>query len=91
MSQQPELSYLTFPCEFAVKAFGKLTPDFQSIVVALVSQHVDTAIEETHVTSKPSKDMNYLSVTVTIQATSKAQLDAIYGSLTSEPAVILSL
>lgn len=91
MSQQPELSYLTFPCEFAVKAFGRSTPEFVSCVRALVAQHVDIPIQDNQIASKTSKDKKYLSVTVTIQAQSKAQLDAIYQSLTSEPTVVLSL
>ena len=91
MSQQPEFSYLTFPCEFAVKAFGKSTPEFVSCVRSLVAQHVEDPIADAQVASKASKDKKYLSVTVTIQARSKAQLDAIYHSLTSEPTVVLAL
>lgn len=91
MSQAVEFSYLTFPCEFAIKAFGKATPEFLPCVRALVAQHVEDPIEESQVASKMSKDKKYLSVTITIHAQAKSQLDAIYQSLTSEPMVVLAL
>ncbi len=47
--------------------------------------------EESPVTTNPSSAGNYLSVTVVIEATSQAQLDAIYQDLTDSPDVLMAL
>ncbi len=88
MSEEETL--LEFPCQFPVKAMGKNTADFDSIVVEIVRQHVDD-IKEGAVTVRPSKGDKYLSVTVTIEASSKQQLDAIYQDLTDCPDVLMAL
>jgi putative lipoic acid-binding regulatory protein len=40
---------------------------------------------------KPSKDGNYMSITVTIEAQSKKQLDAIYQDLVDHPHILYAL
>ena len=88
MSEEETL--LEFPCQFPIKAMGKNSPDFDSIVVAIVRQYV-ADINEGAVKTRPSKEDKYLSVTVTIEATSKQQLDAIYQGLTDCPDVLMAL
>ena len=88
MSEEETL--LEFPCQFPIKAMGKTSPDFDSIVVAIVRQHVDD-INEGAVKTRASKGDKYLSVTVMIEATSKQQLDAIYQGLTDCPDVLMAL
>jgi len=88
MSEEETL--LEFPCQFPIKAMGKNTPDFDSIVVAIVRQHVED-INEGAVKTRLSKGDKYLSVTVTIEASSKKQLDAIYQGLTDCPDVLMAL
>ena len=88
MSEEETL--LEFPCQFPIKAMGKNTPDFDSIVVAIVRQHVDD-INEGAVKTRLSKGDKYLSVTVTIEASSKKQLDEIYQGLTDCPDVLMAL
>lgn len=88
MSEQESL--LEFPCQFAIKAMGKSRDDFDAIVVEIVRRHVED-IREGAVTSRPSKAGTYVSVTVMIEATSRAQLDAIYQSLSDHPDVLMAL
>ncbi len=83
-------SLLEFPCQFAIKAMGKSSENFDAIVVEIVRRHVSD-IREGAVTSRPSKAGNYTAVTVIIEATSRAQLDAIYQGLTDHPEVIMAL
>ncbi len=40
---------------------------------------------------RSSKDANYLSLTATVRATSREQLDALYRALTSHPMVKIVL
>jgi uncharacterized protein len=80
---------LEFPCQFAIKAMGKNTVEFDLLVIEIVRRHVPG--REQTVTTRPSKDGNYLAVTVLIQATSKQQLDAIYQDLSNHPLVLMAL
>jgi uncharacterized protein len=80
---------LEFPCQFAIKAMGKSDLEFDLLVIEIVRRHI--VDKEKAVTTRPSKDGNYLAVTVLIQATSKQQLDAIYQDLSSHPQVLMAL
>jgi putative lipoic acid-binding regulatory protein len=69
---------------------GKNSGKLECVVVEIVSRHApDTHNHE--VNTKPSKDGNYLAVTVTIEASSKQQLDAIYQDLVDHPHVLMAL
>lgn len=81
---------LEFPCQFAIKAMGKSSADFDTVVVEIVRRHC-TDIREGAVSSRPSKAGTYTSVTVMIEATSREQLDAIYQGLTDHPDVLVAL
>jgi putative lipoic acid-binding regulatory protein len=81
---------LEFPCQFAIKAMGKTNIEFDLLVIDIVGRHVPD-LNEQSVTTRSSKDANYLAVTVMIQATSKTQLDAIYQDLSDHPLVLMAL
>lgn len=88
MSEEETL--LEFPCQFPIKAMGKNSPDFDTIVVEVIRPHVNE-IKAGAVNTKLSKKGKYLSVTVMIEATSRSQLDAIYQGLTDCPDVVMAL
>ncbi len=77
-----EESLLEFPCEFPIKAMGKAGPELEAAVLAIMNRHVPD-LGEGAVKTRASRNGNYLSITVTIQAKSRDQLDAIYMELTS--------
>lgn len=81
---------LEFPCQFPIKVMGKGNIEFDALVLEIVRRHAPE-LNEQAVTTRPSKDANFLAVTVTIQATSKDQLDAIYKDLSSHPQVLMAL
>lgn len=81
---------LEFPCEFSVKAMGLNEPGFHEVVVQIVRRHCPDLGEGCSRT-RPSKNGKWLAVTVTFQATSKVQLDAIYMDLTAHESVTMSL
>ncbi len=81
-----EDTLLAFPCDFPVKIMGRRTDDFAQRMVAIVLRHApDFAAER--VEMRASSSGSYLSVTCTIRATSKPQLDALYRELSSHPLV----
>jgi putative lipoic acid-binding regulatory protein len=71
-----------FPCEFPVKAMGKSCPELEIAVIEIMNRHVPD-LGEGAVRMRPSSKGNYISITVTIQAQSREQLDAIYMDLTA--------
>ena len=83
-------SPLQFPCVFPIKAMGRTGPAFPERVLALVAGHAPDAGPE-QVSVATSRGGNYQSVTVTITATSRAQLDAIYRDLNADAAVLMTL
>ena len=83
-------SLFNFPCAFPIKAMGWHADDFDALVVGIVRKHApdlqDTTIEKRH-----SRGGRYISVTVTIQAQSREQLDNIYQELTADSRVLFAL
>ena len=83
-------SLLEFPCTFPIKIMGRNAPDFQARVVAMVQRHAPE-ISSAAVQVRPSGKGNYLAVTVTIEARSQEQLDAIYRDLTAAEDILMAL
>lgn len=90
MSISDEDTLLEFPCEFPIKAMGTAEPDFVLHVLAIIREHVPD-VDDTRVTTTASRRGTYVSVTVPITATSKAQLEAIYQSLYDDSRVVMTL
>ncbi|MFO8023767.1 YbeD family protein [Thiohalophilus sp.] len=88
MSQ--EETFLEFPCKFPIKVMGRSDVDLQSLVMELVSKHAPE-LREQDITRRDSRQGNYVSLTVTVTATSKAQLDRIYLELNASDAVLMTL
>ena len=63
---------------------------FAQVVLRVVMKHAPD-FDATTVEMRPSKNGNFISVTATINAQSKAQIDAIYLELTSNPLVLMVL
>jgi putative lipoic acid-binding regulatory protein len=79
-------SLITYPCAFPIKVMGKKV---DGLVHALtdIAHQFDPAFEASTVELRESKGGNYLGVTLTIQATSREQLDGIYRTLSTHPMV----
>jgi uncharacterized protein len=81
-----EGSLLEFPCDFPIKIMGVRTDDFAQAMVAIVLRHAPDFAAES-VEMRASSSGNYLSVTCTIRATSRPQLDALYRELSGHALV----
>lgn len=81
---------LEFPCDFPIKIMGKAEDTFAEVMLSIVTKHAPD-FDATRMELRASSGGNYLSVTCTIVATSKPQLDAIYMDLTSHPMVKVAL
>jgi len=85
-----EDTLLEFPCEFPVKAIGRAHERLDSVVYGIVRTHAPD-LGEGAVQVRKSSHGNYLSVTVRVQATSRAQLDAIYRDLSASEFILITL
>ena len=90
-----EETLLRFPTPFPIKAMGRMKnaasdEGFAQVVLRVVMKHAPD-FDATTVEMRPSKNGNFISVTATINAQSKAQIDAIYLELTSNPLVLMVL
>jgi len=83
-------SLLAYPTDFPIKVMGRKEARFAHNVIGIVKKHApdfDAATMEL----RPSREGNYLSVTCTIRATSREQLDALYRELCDHPSVVMVL
>jgi putative lipoic acid-binding regulatory protein len=88
MPEEPSL--IEYPLDFPIKVLGRNEPGFGDAVAAIVRHHApdyDVATME----MRPSRQNKYLSLTVTIRATSREQLDALYTQLNEHPLVVMVL
>lgn len=69
---------------------GKAEQDFTQMALAIVRYHAPD-FDAATMSVRASKNGTYLSVTCTIRATSRAQLDALYQALSDHPAVAVVL
>lgn len=77
---------LVFPTDFPIKIMGQRVDDFAQQIVQVVCAHAPD-FDPATLELRASRSGNYLSVTATVRATSREQLDALYRALTSHPLV----
>jgi putative lipoic acid-binding regulatory protein len=83
-------SLLEFPCEFPLKILGRREDGFAQAVSEIVQRHAEDFVPST-IGMRASRNARFLSLTVTITARSKAQLDALYRELSAHPLVMMVL
>lgn len=87
--QKPD-SLLKFPTSFPIKIMGRDTPEFHAVVEDIMARHAGS-LDALRVTRQPSREGRFISVTVTIDAQSREQLDAIYKELSAHELVLMAL
>ena len=77
---------LEFPCAFPLKIMGPAHAALAQTVLGIVLQHA-TDFDGATMEMRASSGGKYISLTCTINARSKSQLDALYRELSSHPLV----
>ena len=85
-----EETLLEFPTEFPIKMMGRDTPEFHATVREIVEKHTGPLPDDAFKSSQ-SREGNFVSITVTVNAQSQEQLDSIYMDLTAHDAVLMAL
>jgi uncharacterized protein len=85
-----EPSLIEYPCDFPIKVLGHSRAGFAQAVLAVVTRHAPD-FDGKSMEMKTSKRGKYLSLTCTVRATSRDQLDALYQELCDHPMVVMVL
>ncbi len=88
MTTKPTL--IEFPCHFPIKVMGKNTPQFLNEIREITLRHFP-AIEEEKITHKPSRENNFLAITITVFAENQEMLDDFYREITKHPDIKMVL
>jgi putative lipoic acid-binding regulatory protein len=87
---EPKDSLIEYPCDFPIKIFGVAREGFSQAIATVVQAH-DAGFDAASIEKRNSSNAKYLSLTCTIRATSREQLDALYRDLSSHPMVKMVL
>jgi hypothetical protein len=82
----PTASLIVYPCAFPIKVMGQRVDGFIHALTHIAAQF-DPQFDASTIELRESKGGKYLGVTLTINATSREQLDEIYRTLSSHPMV----
>jgi uncharacterized protein len=77
-------SLIEYPSAFPIKVMGLNVDGFEQAVVD-IARRLDPSFDPATIERRASTGARYLGVTITVTATSRAQLDAIYRELTAHP------
>lgn len=80
----------SFPCKVYIKAVGRESVRFEAVVQGIVSRHIDPT-DLLATSRRLSREGNYLAITLTVNARSRAQLDDIYQDLSHCEDVLIAL
>lgn len=90
MTEDTLETVLKFPCRIDIKAMGLNHDEFESLVCKIVRGHLPEG-ENMLVKNRASQGGKYRSVTVSVTATSREQMDKIYHELTAHESVLWAL
>lgn len=89
-TQARQDSLIEYPSVFPIKVMGAMVDGFAEAMSQIALQF-DPGFDTSSIELRHSKGGNYLSVTLSITATSRVQLDGLYHALTSHPMVKIVL
>ena len=79
-------SLIEYPCKFPIKVMGEKVDGLVHAITSITLQF-DATFDASTVELRESKGGKYLGVTVTVNATSREQLDELYRTLSTHPMV----
>ncbi len=82
----PEQSLIEYPSQFPIKVMGANVEGFAEAIVR-VAQQFDPGFDAGSIELRDSSGGKYLGITITLNATSREQLDELYRTLSTHPMV----
>lgn len=81
---------IQFPAEVTLKVLGKNNPEFEQKAIMITHQFFPD-LKENAISQRLSKDNNYLSLSITVLAENREQLDELYKAYTAAPEILAAL
>ena len=81
-----EKSLIDYPSRFPIKVMGANADGFVH-AITMIAKRFDPDFDAASVELRDSKAGNYLGVTITVNVTSREQLDELYRTLSTHPMV----
>jgi putative lipoic acid-binding regulatory protein len=79
-----------FPSDFPIKVMGRHDSNLRALTQAIIERHAGP-LADASVRTRTSADGNFLALTYMVRASSREQLDDIYGELTACKSVLMAL
>jgi uncharacterized protein len=79
-----------YPCPFPIKVIGENTENLKKVILKVMSDF-EEIINPDELSTKLSKNENFLSITFTIVAKSREQIEKIYSELNAQKEVKMVL
>ncbi len=87
----PEIdSIIEYPLQFPIKVMGLNQPEFVPAMIEIFRRHA-ADFDASSIETRSSREAKYVSLTMSINAVSRAQLDALYSELSDNPMVTMAL
>ena len=83
-------SLIDYPCDFPIKVMGLSQQGFAQAVMEVAVRH-DPDFSAASMQMRSSSGARYISLTCTVRATSREQLDTLYQELCDHPMVVMVL
>ncbi|HZW60530.1 MAG TPA: DUF493 domain-containing protein [Woeseiaceae bacterium] len=90
MRDDADKSPLQFPCDFPVKMMGYDRATFYEAARGIIERHAGS-VSDDDVRTASSRNGRFVSMTITVRAHSRQQLDAIYMDLTQHDEILVAL
>lgn len=88
--RSPQKPEILFPCDFPIKIMGRLGDDIATLASAIICERIPE-FDPASLQQRQSQGGTYVSVTATIRATSREQLDALYTALSARDEILMVL
>ena len=82
----PEQSLITYPCLFPIKVMGANVPGYLDAMTT-IAKAFDPTLDSALIEQRPSKGGKYMGLTLSVNMTSREQLDELYRTLSTHPMV----
>ncbi|MBQ14214.1 MAG: DUF493 domain-containing protein [Gammaproteobacteria bacterium] len=79
-SRDEKVPKIEFPCDYPIKVIGHASEEFEAVVLAVFERHTG-GVSPQNLKRQPSRKGNYISLTVTIEATGEQQISQIFLDL----------
>jgi len=85
----PDATGLEFPCAYPLKLIGRRTPEFPERMLAIIQRRPGRLAGEP--AERLSRDGTFLSLAVTVNVETRAELDALFRELHATGLVLFAL